>query len=244
MDIANIRVKRVPISGALFICLLFLVACAKGADDGPVVHVKQVIDGDTIILNNNDKVRFLGVNTPELGHGKFRDEPLANEARQFVKRIIQGREVRLVNERAQKDKYGRRLAQVQTVSGEDIQTALLEHGLGFVAAVGEGGFDYIEPYMRAEASARSASKGVWGDDFYAPITAKTAVDQRHRGYKRVRGTVKRFSRSRNNQTLHLEGDFRILIGHENWKQNFRGNAQPYVGQLVEVRGWMSIGFHI
>lgn len=238
MKFVDIHATRAPIRGALFICLLFLVGCTNGAADGSLVGVKKVIDGDTIILKNDDKVRFLGVNTPELGHGKFRDEPLANQARQFVMRKIQGREVRLINERAQKDKYGRRLAQVETAAGENIQTGLLERGLAFVVAVGKGDFDYVEPYMIAEATAREASKGIWGDDFYAPISAKMAVDKRHRGYTRVHGTVKHISRSKNNQTLHLEGDFRILVAHANWKQYFEGQPQSYVGRSVEARGWI------
>jgi endonuclease YncB( thermonuclease family) len=238
MRIVNYEVKRAPVIGALFICLLLLVASTYVTDAEPLVRVKQVIDGDTIILQNNDKVRFLGVNTPELGHGKFRDEPLANTARQFVTRKIEGREVLLENERSQKDKYGRRLAQVHTLEGEDIQVGLLERGLGFVVAVGEGGFDYVERYISAETIARDANKGVWGNEHYAPISAKVAVDTRQRGYKRVRGTVKRVSRSRNNQTLHLEGDFRILIAHENWRQYFKGDAQRFVGQSVAARGWI------
>jgi len=230
--------KRAPFRGALFVCLLFLAACANGADDASLVQVKRVIDGDTIELKNGDKVRFLGVNTPELGHGKFRDEPLANQARQFVKRKVQGRDVRLLGERPKKDKYGRRLAQIETAAGENLQTGLLERGLAFVVAVGEGDFDYIDRYILAEKNARETSKGVWGNDFYAPISAKSAVDRKHRGYKRVRGTVKRVSQSRNNQTLHLEGDFRILIAHESWKQYFNGNPKAYVDQPIEVRGWI------
>jgi micrococcal nuclease len=234
----NIRVPGAPVRGALFVWLVLLAGCANGAVDTGLVHVKKVIDGDTIILKNNDKVRFLGVNTPELGHGKFRDEPLANQALQFVKRKIQGREVRLKNERAQKDKYGRRLAQIYTQNGENIQTGLLERGLAFVVAIGEGEFEYIDGYIAAESKAREANKGVWGDDFYAPISAKTAVDMHRRRYKRVHGNVERVSRSRNNQILHLEGDFRILIAHPAWEQYFKGTAQRYLGQSIEVSGWI------
>jgi micrococcal nuclease len=238
MKFVAIPATRAPIRGALFICLLFLAACANGAGDEQLLGVKKVIDGDTIILNNDDRVRLLGVNTPELGHGKFRDEPLANQARQFVKRKIQGRKVRLLNERTQKDKYGRRLAQIETSTGEDIQTGLLVRGLAFVVAVGEGDFGYLDRYIGAETIARDAGKGVWGDDFYAPISGKTAVGIKRRGYKRVHGTIERVSRSRNNQTLHLEGDFRILVAHDNWKQYFGSQAQSYVGRSVEVRGWI------
>jgi len=230
--------RRAPYRGALFVCLLFLAGCAQGANDATLVRVKTVIDGDTLVLQNGDKVRFLGVNTPELGHGKFRDEPLANQARQFVARKIQGREIRLENERDHTDKYGRRLAQIVTDTGENIQIDLLERGLAFAVAVGEGSFDYVGAYIKAESIAREAQKGVWGEKFYAPVSAKSAVDMRHRGYARVYGSVKRVTRSRNNVTMHLQGDFRVLIAHPNWKQYFRGDPQSYVGKTLEVRGWI------
>ena len=237
MNIVN-SFKRAPVRGALFICLLFLSACADGAIEGEAVRVRQVIDGDTIVLQNRDKVRFLGINTPELGHGERADEPLANQARLFVSRRIEGRDVQLRYERSRKDRYGRRLAEVWTPAGESLPVKLLEQGLGFAIAIGEENFGYLDSYLQAESLARTAGKGVWSEDYFAPVTAKSAVDMRRRGYQRVRGTVKRVSRSRNNQTLHLEGDFRILISHAAWDKNFTGKPQQYQGQFVEARGWI------
>ena len=218
--------------------MLFLCACTNGAAESDGARVKQVIDGDTIVLQNGDTVRFLGINTPELGHGEFTDEPLANPARQFVSRRIKGREVRLAGERERRDRYGRRLAEIYTPDGENLAVELLEQGLGFATAVGDEPFDYLDAYLQAESSARTADKGVWGETFFSPLSAKTAVDMHHRGYRRIRGTVKRVSRSRNNQTLHLEGDFRVLISHAAWDRHFSGTPQHYEGQSVEVRGWI------
>ena len=232
--------KRAPVRGAFFVfwllCLSSLSLLADTASTGQF-KVSKVIDGDTLILKNGDHVRFIGINTPELGHGKFKDEPLANQARQFVKRKIEGREVRLQGEQEKRDKYGRRLAHIFSAGGENIQIELLQRGLAFAVAVSED-LSYLDAYLAAEEIAKQAAKGLWGDDFYAPISAKKAVDYRQRGYQRVFGPVERVSRSKKYQTLHLQGDFRILISHDNWAKYFNGKLQSYVGKQVQVRGWV------
>ncbi len=228
--------KKAPVRGAFFV-LLILWSGWLAAASSDLLRVSKVIDGDTLILDNGDHVRFIGINTPELGHGKFKDEPLANQARQFVQRQLEGREIYLQDEPAQRDKYGRRLAHIVTAAGENIQIGLLERGLAFVVAVSED-LAYLDRYLAAEKKAQRAKKGVWGDDFYAAVNAKTAVDYRKRGYRQVYGTVKRVSRSKKYQTLHLQGDFRVLISHQNWAKYFSGNVQQYVGHSLLVRGWV------
>ncbi|MEE9446567.1 MAG: thermonuclease family protein [Arenicellales bacterium] len=199
--------------------------------------VKRVIDGDTITLKNGDKVRFVGINTPELGHGKFRDEPLANVAKRFVQNKLKGKSVLLETGNERKDRHGRVLAHVYTESGESIQSQLLEKGLAFAVAVGKN-LRYIDQYTQAEQRARAAKKGVWGDDFYAPINVAQANQKNSRGYRRIQGKVERVSQSKNNQILHLKGDFRVLIKRELWKKYFKGKASRYKGKTITVRGWI------
>lgn len=232
-----ISFKRAPIGGAFFICLVLLVACANSTTESALFKVKKVIDGDTLVLQNKQTVRFVGVNTPELGHGKFRDEPFANQAREFVKRQIGRQPVQLTQGQEKKDRHGRLLAHVYTHEGDNLQIGLLELGLGFAVAVGNN-LAYLEQYLLAENQARASKKGVWGDDFYAPISAKSAAGGKRRGYRRVLGKVKRVSRSRNNRTLHLDGDFRVLIRHENWKEYFNGRPSQYEGKKIIARGWL------
>ena len=229
--------KRAPIRGAFFICLLGLAACANSVDDGQRYTVKKVIDGDTLILRNGETVRFVGVNTPELGHGKFRDEPLANQAREFVKRKIEGKSVRLERTTEKNDRHGRWLAHVYTKDGTNIQLQILERGLGYAVAIGDD-LGFLEQYLVAENKARADNKGVWKDAFFAPISAKKAAQGKKRGYRRVIGTVKKVSRSKANQTLHMEGDFRVLIRRENWKKYFKGKPKRYIGEKIIARGWL------
>jgi micrococcal nuclease len=68
------------------------------------VFVKRVIDGDTIVLNNGEKVRYIGIDTPE------RDEDYYNKAKEFNKKLVEGKTVRLETDVQQRDRYGRLLA--------------------------------------------------------------------------------------------------------------------------------------
>ncbi len=69
------------------------------------VHVIDIIDGDTI-LTDIGKVRLLGINAPEMG------QPCYKESKEFLKRILLGKEVILEFDKYKKDRYGRYLAWV------------------------------------------------------------------------------------------------------------------------------------
>ena len=64
------------------------------------------------------------------------------------------------------------------------------------------------------------------------------ASKRYRGFKRLKGSVQRVSRSKKHQVLHLNGGFRVLIPHASWTNHFDGRADDYLGRHVEVRGWI------
>jgi len=65
------------------------------------MRVQEVIDGDTIELDDGQHVRMIGVDAPETGR------PGADEATEFVKGKVQGKEVWLESDGDDKDAYGR-----------------------------------------------------------------------------------------------------------------------------------------
>lgn len=97
------RRGRWPVVLATLLLVLF-VAATSGAD--LVATVREVIDGDTVVLNNGQKVRYLGVNAPE--HG----QPYAREATDFNRQLVSSVSVRLEFDKVQQDRYGRLLAYV------------------------------------------------------------------------------------------------------------------------------------
>ncbi|MBI4437126.1 MAG: thermonuclease family protein [Candidatus Omnitrophica bacterium] len=80
-------------------------------------RVRHVVDGDTIELENGEKVRYIGIDAPEerkrVGEAWFYDpEPYATEATQENQALVEGKKVRLEFDRERRDPYGRLLAYV------------------------------------------------------------------------------------------------------------------------------------
>lgn len=100
------------------------------AEKKETVKIKRIIDGDTIELENGDRVRYIGVDTPELGRpGPEDDECLAWFARVRNMQLLGGGSVTLVKDPAvEKDKYGRLLRYVY-VGGVFVNQVLVREGL-------------------------------------------------------------------------------------------------------------------
>ncbi|HEF1903411.1 TPA: thermonuclease family protein [Bacillus cereus] len=144
----------------------------------------QEFDGDTILVSTKQngevikkKVRALLIDTPEVQ--KVKDGkvispsmPLADEAREFLKNKLKGKEVTLIYDKGDsKDKFNRELAYI-FVDGKCIQSELLREGLAIVRYVKESNTALYDEFKQAESEARSQRKGVWAIDDY--------VEQRER----------------------------------------------------------------
>ena len=83
----------------------------------------QVVDGDTIYLDNGDKIRFVGVNTPERGVEGY------ITSKNFVQKLCLGKTVGIdIDDSKHSDKYGRTLG-VVIVDGKNVNVMLLKEGL-------------------------------------------------------------------------------------------------------------------
>ena len=86
-----------------------------GDPKGQWVLVTHVTDGDTIGVGRGwryEKVRLIGVDTPETVHPNKPVEYFGKEASAFTKQLCEGKTVRLEYDWQRKDKYGRTLAYV------------------------------------------------------------------------------------------------------------------------------------
>lgn len=82
-----------------------------------------VVDGDTIYLDNGEKIRFVGVNTPERGVEGY------IASKNFVQKLCLGKEVGIdIDDSKHSDKYGRTLG-VVIVDGKNVNEMLLKEGL-------------------------------------------------------------------------------------------------------------------
>ena len=198
------------------------------------VSVHYINDGDTFTLEDNSRVRIIGMNTPELGYEDKPDQPLAVLARQRLSSYLQDGHAWLVYDKERHDKYGRILAHVFDAQHNNVGAELLREGLGFALSFPPN-LLYRDCYRHAEEHARLAERGVWGDRYFAPIAA---ADLKHSGFTRVRGCIQRTRKYRNNNYLYLSDRFRLLITRES-KQYFE--MSPIVfeqGLCVVATGWV------
>ena len=143
--------------------LLALVANAWGADPrfltGAVV---KVVDGDTIHVQLGDrveKVRYIGVNTPEVHHPRQGEQPGGREAWEVNWRLVAGRQVRLELDARERDRYRRLLAYVWV--GESMVNAELV-GLGYAQVMTvPPNVRYQQLFLRLQRDAREAGRGLW-----------------------------------------------------------------------------------
>lgn len=110
-----------------------------------------VVDGDTIRVDYRgiiEKVRLIGVNTPEKG------ESLYEEATLFTARSVGGKALRLEFDRGLRDRYGRLLAYVYLPDGAMVNADLIHHG--YSCAYTRFPFKYKERFRDIEEEAKGA----------------------------------------------------------------------------------------
>jgi micrococcal nuclease len=128
--------------------------------------VERVIDGDTLLMENGERVRFIGVDTPETKHPNKPVEHFGKEAAAFTRRMAEGKHVRLEFDpanaaRAHKDSTQQRrtLAYVFLEDGTLLNAKIIKQGYGF--AYTRFPFARMEEFRRLEREAREQGRGLW-----------------------------------------------------------------------------------
>lgn len=103
--------------GLLFLALLTAATASAqpSTSAGLTGTVVMVVDGDTIHVRVDariEKIRYIGINTPEVRHPTKGEEPGGREASAVNRRLVEGQQVRLELDVQRRDQYGRLLAYV------------------------------------------------------------------------------------------------------------------------------------
>jgi len=128
-------------------------------DDGHEINnsvkgnVARVLDGDTLELRDGQKVRLIGINTPEKG------QPYGEEAINEVRRLVTNKELKLLYDKEKEDDYGRTLAYAY-VDEKFINLHLVKSGLALVETVPPNE-KHEGDFMEAELDAQKNCKGLW-----------------------------------------------------------------------------------
>jgi micrococcal nuclease len=136
---------------------------ATASPPWPDATVVAVVDGDTVRVRLNghvERVRYIGVDTPEVRHPTRGEEPGGREAAAANRRLVAGQRVRLELDVQERDRHGRLLAYVW-VGDLMVNAELVRGGWGQVFTVPPN--VRHQALLRAlEREAREARRGLWG----------------------------------------------------------------------------------
>lgn len=198
--------------------------------------VKKVFDGDTILLNNGQKVRLLGINTPEVAGPNKDNEAGGEAAKAWLKQKLEHRKVRLEGDVEKQDKYQRTLAHVFTEDKQHINLALVQQGLA-VLNIYPPNLKYVDALVTAQQAAEKVELGVWSDSTYRAQSHEALNSDHYKGWKRITGRVKSIKKTR--KYSYLQFSARVSARIENQWLNLFPPLQSYVGKNLEARGWIN-----
>jgi len=147
--------------------VLFLLVLAVGCTTSDLapetqITVTRVIDGDTIEVDIGGtiyRIRYIGMDTPELDDERPEFCALAQEATRLNRQLVEGETVRLEQDISETDKYGRLLRYVY-VGDTFVNAELVRQGLAWAEAY-EPDTKYQDILEEAEAEARQDKIGLW-----------------------------------------------------------------------------------
>jgi len=152
------------LAACLLLCLFGMTGCADisaGTDNLTVYYrVSRIIDGDTIVLSNGQRVRYLGIDCPELHRANQPPECGAAEATEENRKIIGSSRVRLETDITDKDAYGRLLRFVYTESGVFVNYEMVRRGWAQVFSLPPDVRRQAE-IIEAQSLARQENLGLW-----------------------------------------------------------------------------------
>jgi micrococcal nuclease len=174
--------KKNGITAACARAALFLVLAAalifpalSNAAELETVKVRRVVDGDTIEIayqGRKERLRFIGVNTPETKHPTKGVQPYGPEASDYTKKALTGRQVWLEFDVGLRDQYGRLLAYIWVEKPEGRIDDAQIRGKMFNASLLLDGYAqqvtfppnvrYVDFFSVYQTEARNASRGLWG----------------------------------------------------------------------------------
>lgn len=136
-----------------------LLAACGGSPCGPSeAKVTRVLDGDTVELENGDKIRYLLVDTPEVSGG---GDCYGSNAAQFNSDLVLGKTIQISYDVECTDKFGRTLAYV-SVNGQDVNSLLIQRGYGCVLHIPPDGDSRVDELKALQLDAKNARRGLWG----------------------------------------------------------------------------------
>lgn len=216
----------------------------EGLVEGGSATTIEIVDGDTLLLDDGREVRLVGLQAPKLplGRSDFEAWPLSDEAKDALEAIAAGQRLNLRYGGRRMDRHGRHLAHLYRDDGLWLQGALLEAGMARVYSFADNRA-LVAEMLVLERAARAARRGIWADPYYAirtPFEAEDYIDS----FQLIEGRVRDVAIVRGRAYLNFgedwRSDFTVSLAPKVLRRFAREGVDPetYEGRAVRVRGWL------
>jgi len=137
------------------------------------ILVTRAVDGDTLVLGNNERVRLIGIDTPEI----HESEKLQRDSRRsgqdirtikamgqrsyaFTRNLVEGKRVRLEFDVERRDRYSRLLAYVYLPDGIFVNAEIVRQGYASLMTYPPN-VKYADLFLNLYREARENRRGLW-----------------------------------------------------------------------------------
>ena len=152
--------KAIIVLTILVLVLLFRLVEDIGQDRAPGDRyiIIRVIDGDTVELAGGDRLRLLGIDTPEKG------ELFYGSASKYLESLTLGKKARIEYADKRRDRYGRLLGFVYIEDTIFVNKRILSAGLGYLYLVKDQELNRprFKELLDAQRAAVKSGTGLWG----------------------------------------------------------------------------------
>ena len=137
------------------------------------ILVKRAVDGDTLLLASGERVRLIGIDTPEMHESNKLDrdsqrsredkaaiKAMGKKAYEFTKALVEGKSVSLEFDVERYDKYKRLLAYVYLKDGTFVNAKIVEEGYASLMTYPPN-VRYADLFLKLYRQARENKRGLW-----------------------------------------------------------------------------------
>jgi len=137
------------------------------------ILVTRAVDGDTLVLENNERVRLIGIDTPEMhesnklnrdaqrsGQDVEAIKQMGRQSYEFTKKLVEGKRVKLEFDVERFDKYKRILAYVYLADGTFVNAKIVQEGYASLMTYPPN-VKYADEFLKLYTQARQNQRGLW-----------------------------------------------------------------------------------
>jgi micrococcal nuclease len=134
---------------------IILLACTQAVTDDSYL-VTKILDGDTVQFSGGERVRYIGIDTPEKG------EPFSEEAKELNQKLVLGKRIKIEFDVQERDKYGRLLGYVY-VDNIFVNAELIKAGLAVLYTYPPN-VKHSDYFAKLQKQARDKKAGIWSEE--------------------------------------------------------------------------------